>query len=261
MNSVVGRRVFVGSVVAGLPLIAGAGARTFAQTALGNGSQRPDEALHHPSNGVDPLQEHLFREVAALHNRMRREIRGEDARAFASQLRTLAVYGRQQGVDAKVRTILQSAIDQNGRDLFLLHEPDATAMRAELERYGFQLDERTRHLMVPHDPGSRNVAIDKLLTEGVTPTWDRLATLFDRAAPAIDRRNGAIVRVGLSAQDAEYWAAYCATLWGHYLDAQQMASAVCAFMAISWIAAILWPSCFALQGGAAVVLLFYVFSC
>ena len=260
MNSVVGRRVFVGSVVAGLPLIAGAGARARAQTAQGIGSTSFDP-LHHASNGVDPLLDHVFREMAAVHNRLRREIRGEDARAFASQLRTLAIYGRQQDVDTKARSALREAIAQHGREPFLLHEPDQKAMRAELERYGFQLDERARHLVVPHDPSARHAAIDRLLAEGVTPAWDRLATLFERGAPAIDRRNGTIVRVGLSAQDAEYWAAYCSTLWAHYLDAQQMASAVCAFMAISWIAAILWPTCFALQGGAAVTLLFYVFSC
>jgi hypothetical protein len=115
--------------------------------------------------------------------------------------------------------------------------------------------------VAPHDVRSRNAAVEKLLKEGVTPTWDRLATMLDRAAPAIDRRNGSIVRVALSAQDAEYWAGYCSALWSNFLDTQQMATAVCAFMTIPWFGVILWPSCVALQGGAAVLLLFYAFQC
>jgi hypothetical protein len=253
MKSVVGRRVFVGSVAAGLPLIVGAGARPLAQSGTAGAAH-----AHPALAAADPLQEHLLHQMARVHNRMRQGPTGEDARAFAMHLRTLAVYGRQHDLDTHLRAAAGEAIRAEGRDVFLLREPDAGAMRAELERYGFQLDDRTRHLTLPHDLRRRSAAIDTLLNEGVTPTWDRLAAIFEQAAPAIDRRNGSIVRVGLVRQDADYWVAFCKSLWAHYQEAQLLATAGCVFMAIPFVGVIFSPACAALQGGAAVTLLMYV---
>jgi hypothetical protein len=253
MRAVVGRRVFVGSVAAGLPLIMGAGARPLAQSgAAGAAHSHPGLA------GADPLQEHLIREMARVYNRMRRGPTGEDARAFAMHLRTLAVHGRQHDLDTQLRAAAAEAISKEGRDIFLQREPDAGAMRAELERYGFSLDERTRHVTLPHDPRRRNIAVDTLLNEGVTGTWDRLAAFLEQAAPAIDRRNGSIVRVGLVGQDAAYWVGFCSGLWAHYQEAQLLATAGCALVAIPFVGVIFSASCVALQGGAAVSLLMYV---
>ena len=260
MKSVVGRRVFVGSVATGLPLIVGAGARPLAQSATGGAAAQKEVGPHtHPGPaGVDPLEEHLLQEMGRIYNRMRRGPTGEDARAFATHLRTLAVYGRQHDLDTQLRAAAAEAINKEGRDVFLQREPDAGAMRAELERYGFELDERTRHLTLPYDLRRRHIAIDTLLNEGVTGTWDRLAAILEQAAPAIDRRNGSIVRVGLAGQDAAYWVGFCSSLWSHYQEAQLLATAGCALVAIPYVGVIFSASCAALQGGAAVSLLMYV---
>ena len=97
MQSVVGRRVFVGSVAAGVPLLAGAGIKAFAQA----GAAAPH---NHPvaATAEDPVLRQLVREIAATHNAARaRRPRGEDARALASQLRTLSVYAKQLDLAAK----------------------------------------------------------------------------------------------------------------------------------------------------------------
>lgn len=263
MNSVVGRRVFVGSVVAGLPLVAGAGAAALAQSGATRGSDGGGSArhLHAGAGGADPVTDYLLRQMAVLHNRMRNGATGEDVRAFASQLRTLVVNARQHDLDSLVTAAVAETIRRERRDVLLLRDPDPEAMRAELERYGFEFDPQASQFALPPDLHGRNRAIDTLLTEGVTPTWERIAAILERGAREIDRRAGGIVRVGLVRQDAEYWVGFCASLWDTYTEAQQIALAACAFMAIPLVGVIVSPTCVALQAGAATTLLMYHYYC
>jgi hypothetical protein len=229
MKSIVGRRIFVGSVVAGLPTIA-IGARTLAQS-RGAGSP-PDTAHVHPAGSMDPFYEHLFHEIALVHNRMRQEVRGEDMRALAAHLRMLAVYGRMQGEDARITTGLQHVIDRDGRHVLLTRELDLQALQTELEPYRLRLDNRWQALVGPSDPNRRNAVLDRALTEGVTPRWDRVAALLERAAPQIDRRNGTIVRVASSRQDAEWYAGFCEQLNKELDEVKDVLSVFCGMYAI-----------------------------
>lgn len=250
MKSVVGRRVFVGSVVAGLPLVAGIGARTFAQSRPGAEHQHPGGA------GGDPVLEHLFREMAAIHNRARHEPRGEDARAFAAQLRTLVVYARQQHVDDRIREAARAAIQREGRQGLLWRDPDPVAMRAELERYGVEIDARAQDLVPPPGYVLRNQALDMLLRDGISASWDRVARLLERAAPEIDRQQRTVIRVSL-AQDAEWKEGFCEQLWKEVQLAEAAALLQCAMVGIPIIGEAFTMACLGAQLAAATLLLAY----
>lgn len=246
--------MFVGGVVAGLPLLAGVGAGALAQSGTGGRGAGPaaQGATHvHPAGTAeDPVMAHLIREMAAVHNRGRsREIRGEDARAFAAQLRTLAVYSRQTDVDGRVKGALRDLIDKEGRNAVLFREPDENAMRAELKRHGFNVDERAQRPPRALDLRTRNAALETLLTGGVTATYEQIAGLLERAAPQIDRRNGSVVRVAL-AQDAAWWSGFCAELWEQFVEAQEYANLVCTVAAIPYVGVVAIYACIAAQSAA-----------
>src|SRR5687768_2560177 len=179
MESVVGRRVFVGSVVAGLPLLAGAGVRAFAQA----GAAAPHG---HPAAGpaADPVLDHLVRQIAAAHNAARaRRPRGEDARAVASHLKTLAVYAKQVDLDARARASVRELVAEHGRDAVMYHEVGREARQASLERFGFRVEARALDYQVNADYKARAAALDALLAGGLTPTWERMAKTLDQIAP------------------------------------------------------------------------------
>src|SRR5688572_11967423 len=108
METGIGRRLFVGSVVAGLPLLAST-SRLAAQEGAGSLHQHADAVM-----ASDQVLEHIVRQLAGIHNAMRRQSRGEHMRAFAAQLRTLAVYGRQAGLDAAVKTGIGALVERDG---------------------------------------------------------------------------------------------------------------------------------------------------
>ena len=254
MKSVVGRRVFVGSVVAGLPAVA-IGARALAQSGVAGGTH-----VHPAAAGVDSLTEHVFREMAALHNRMQRGVRGEDARAFAAQLRTLAVYGRQQDLDRQIRAAVGQAIETQGRQGLIWGEPDHARRRAELERYGFKIKEPRNDAWVPPEWRRREAALDALRTEGVTGRFDRWAAVLERAAAAADRR-GPVLQVARVRQDTEYLKAYCASLLDDYKEAEALAAVACVMMAVPLVGVIFSAACTAALGGAAALKLLYEIDC
>lgn len=255
MESVVGRRVFVGSVVAGLPLLAGAGVSTFAQ---GRGSAPHVHPA--PEAPADAVAEHIVRQLGAIHNRMRaRGLRGEDARAMAAHLRTLVVHGRQIDLDGRTRAGVRALIEVRGRDEVVYHERDPRTMQAEMARFGFDIDTRLRNRVPPADYATRGSALDRLLRDGVTPAWTRLADTLDRLAPAIDRRGSAVL-VASRAQDAEFWGAFCQSIYSDYQEMQTWAGSVCAAAALPFMS-FLGPSCAALEGGAFVLLIVYIGYC
>ena len=254
MESVVGRRVFVGSVVAGVPLLAVTGVRTFAQAGAAGAHAHPA-----PAAPVDAVAEHIVRQMGAIHNRIRaRGFLGEDARALAAHLRTLVVHARQIDLDARARAGVRTLIELRGRDEVLYDEPDPQTMQADMARFGFNVDTRLLNRVPPADYLTRSAALDRLLRDGVSSAWARLADTFDRLAPELDRR-GAVL-IANRAQDAEFWAAFCKSLQGDYDEMKTWASTVCATAALPFMS-FLGPSCAALTGGAAALLLALIVYC
>jgi hypothetical protein len=255
MESVVGRRVFVGSVVAGLPLLAGAGVRTFAQSGAASPHNHPAAAA-----AADQVLDHLVRQIAGAHNAARaRRPRGEDARAVAAHLNTLAVYAKQIDLDARVRAGVRDLVDLHGRDAVMYHEIGRAARQASLERFGFRVEARALDYPVHADYNARGAALDALLADGVSPTWTRIARTLEQIAPELDRRGAQLVPVS-ARQDAVWYGAFCDSLWADYERAQLMAAPVCWASALP-LGSFLIPTCVALEGGAMVLLFTYLFYC
>ena len=255
MESVVGRRVFVGSVVAGLPLLAGAGARAFAQAGAATPHNHPAAA-----GAVDPVLEHLVRQVAATHNVARaRRPRGEDARVLSAHLRTLVVYAQQIDLDGRVRSAVRELVAMHGRDAVMYHEVDRAVRQRSLERFGFRVESRALNHSSTADYKTRAAALEALLAGGVSPMWQRIASTLEQIAPEMEGREARFVPVR-ARQDAVWYGAFCDSLWADYERAQLMAAPVC-WAASLPLGSFLIPSCAALEGGAMTLLFIYLFYC
>jgi len=245
MNAEVGRRIFVGSIVAGLPLLTRAG--LLAQGAA-TGHQ-------HAAGPVDPVLDHLVRQIANIYNSAKAGPRGEHFRALAALLRTLAVYDRAIAVDDQVRTKLQELVDQEGRSAVLYAEPDEEGRRQALLHYGLQPGPRTQQSPVVPSHEQREAALDALLAHGITPVFDHLAATADKVAMRIDARTNHSTSV---AQDADWWQGFCQELWNQYQSAQTIASPFC--VVAKFFPAVM-PSCAALEAGAMILLLSWAYEC
>ena len=252
METGIGRRMFVGSIVATLPIVASRG-RLAAQAGA--------SAAHAHPNGVtvDPVLEHIARQLATNHNAMRRDPRGEHVRAFAAHLRTLTVYGRQTGLDEAVKSRVGALVARDGRYNVMYLETDLVHLRSELRAYGAQPDERLLKAPVTLDYAAREAALDSVLQSGVTARWERLAAIFDRLAPEVDRRSAGVIRV--SQTEADFWAGYCKQLWSEYSEVQFLTAALCASALIPIIGVGFAPICIAHQLAATFLALVYGVYC
>jgi hypothetical protein len=245
MKPEVGRRVFVGSMVAGLPMVAAATPGLLAQ----RGTTAPHD---HSAGAADPVVDHLVRQIAAIHNAAQAAPRGEHFRGLAVQLRTLAVYDRQVDVDNQVRRAVRQLVDRDGRNAVLYADPDPAMREKNLQSFGFRPPARRQLSSIAPTHAEREAALDLVLQRGVTPLFDRMAATADRIAVRIDGRRS------LVADDSDWWRAYCAELWNQYQQAQLIATPVC--YAAKWFQYAL-PSCAAMEGGSLVLLLAYLYDC
>jgi hypothetical protein len=255
METGIGRRIFVGSVVAGLPLLASR-ARLAAQAGAGSLHQHVDAVA-----ASDRVLEHVVRQLAAAHNSMRRQPRGEHMRAFGAQLRTLAVYSRQSGLDANVKAGVNALIERDGRDRVLAVEVDRERLRSDLKAYGAQLDERLLAPPITLDYPARSAALNGLLQAGTSLHLERIAATLERLAPAVDQRLATTVRVNQIYYDEEYWKGYCAELWNQYRETQFLAAALCASAALPVIGVAFAPLCVAQQLAATFLAIVYAGNC
>lgn len=247
MRPEVGRRVFVGSVAASLPLLASE-----------SGLLAQSGAIAHDHGAIaaaDPVIDQIVRQIALIHNSAQAGPRGTHARALASQLRMLTVYQRQQGIDDEARAAVKEMVQQQGRNALLYAEPDREMRRKAMEQYGFRPDERALNVPLNVTHAAREAALDDLLAHGVTPAYDRLAAALDKLAERLDRRRGNLVTI---AQDDDWWVGYCAELYKQFQYAQLFALPWCLTARyFAWAA----PTCLALEGGAMVLLIAYLFGC
>jgi hypothetical protein len=204
---------------------------------------------------ADPVIDQIVRQIALIHNSAQAGPRGVHARALAAQLRMLTVYQRQQGIDDHARAAVKEMVERQGRNALLYAEPDPQMRRKEMQRYGFRPDERALNFPLNATHAEREAALDDLLTHGVTPAYDRLAAALDKLAERLDRRRGNVMTIS---QDDDWWAGYCAELYKQFQYAQLMALPWCLTARyFEWAA----PACLALEGGAMVLLIAYLFGC
>jgi hypothetical protein len=255
METAMGRRMFVGSVIAGLPLFAST-SRLAAQAGAGSLHQHADAVV-----ASDPVLEHIVRQLAGIHNTMRRQPRGEHMRSFATQLRTLAVYGPQAGLDATVKAGIAALIERESRDRVLYTEIDLARVLADLKTYGAQVDERLLAAPITLDYAARSAALGALLQSGPSPRLERIAATLERIAPAVDARLATTVRVNQIQYDEDYWRGYCAELWSQYSETQFLAGVICASAALPLVGALFVPLCIAHQLAATLLAITYAGNC
>jgi hypothetical protein len=177
MSVEVGRRVFVGSVVTGFPLLVGGGA----QLAW---AQRREGAANIQDAVVVQLVDDMKRAVRGLS----RAPSGEHTRRLASSLRLLAAWGAANQLDARVKETLRSVIAREGNQALLRREVDPIMFKAEAREFGF---DGTSVVPLPVTPAvdytTRQQVVDDLLANGVTAHWKALADTLESVATSLDR--------------------------------------------------------------------------
>ena len=227
MDAQVGRRMFLGTVAAGMPL-------------LMTGEVAGQAHNHASAAGGDAVFEHLAREVARIHNRVqRRGPRGDDARALASAIRTMKVYAGQVDFDSKVKKGLRGLVNKRGREELLFAEPDPARSRAELRRFGVEIRENNGRRTSPADYATRTKVLDEVLGRGISPSFDRLAAAFEDAADTLDASGTVAIRRVRDAISCASWAQTIAML---EVEAQYMCALAILVPAANTACAILLAS-------------------
>jgi hypothetical protein len=177
MSGEVGRRVFVGSVVTGLPLLAGGGASLAWAQRQGSAG-----AVH------DPVVIHIVGDMKRAVRSLSKAPSGEQARRLASSLRLLSTWGGSRQVDARVKETLRGVIARDGRQGLLRREIDPSLFRAEARALGF---DGTSAVPLPALPSidytTKQMILDDLLANGVTARWKAVADTLEAAAASLDR--------------------------------------------------------------------------
>jgi hypothetical protein len=187
MSVEVGRRVFVGSVVTGLPLLVrgsgiavGAATLTAGVSLNAQGQRRSAES--------DPLIQEIQRLAKQGVGKMRTRP-GEGTRQIATALRLRAAHGKGQKVDAQVAQALRRAIRTHGRQALLQAQPDPDAFRAEMSAAGFP-----NAALPAVDITEREKLLNALLSPaGYTGILTTLATQLEAQAEQLDRSLGTVV--------------------------------------------------------------------
>jgi hypothetical protein len=213
MKPQVGRRVFVGGVVAGLPLLATAGSGLFAQSA-GPGRLAPGP-------GRDPIRDELLRQMKVLVPQI-----GKGNHAAARQVAGVLRISRAHAeltVDAQFTVSLRRAVDRYGKSGFLLnHGPTHERLARELAEYGLSHDQ----LPTATTYATKEQVLDALLASGLSAYLAKVADIMDVFANEMERR-GPLSPVALRQNEAK-----CKELWGYIEAAEAAMASACATAAI-----------------------------
>jgi hypothetical protein len=126
-----------------------------------------------------------------------RKADGESARQYAVALRTFVAYAKTRDFDGQVRRALRRVIAERGRAEVLDMTPNHAEMEAKVRDLG-GTDEDVDILHAPADIRRKELALDGLLKEGLTPAMERLAAMLERGAAGMDRNSGNIRTVAQS---------------------------------------------------------------
>jgi hypothetical protein len=226
MNGTVSRRVFVGSVAAGIPLVVGGARGSFAQ------SPSSQEHTHPAADGSsDAMFEHAARQLAAIAERVQRGgVSAEDARLAAAHLGALAVYGQQSGVDARAKRAVGDLVRSKGREAVLAQEIDEQRARACLKQYGVNADPSW---FDTHSPAEdiRLKALEDLSQTGVTGLLARLSSTFEQIGSTLGAHGSGVPHITLAQNDEAWKAGFCAQLAKEIQRLEAEATMVCG---IAW---------------------------
>ena len=218
MQTVSDRRAFVRGVLAGVPVIA---MTSFPAALSGAG---------HTASGMTPDLDSRLRDLARLHNQMRRNVpTTADVRALAAHLRSLAAYQIQASRDVALTQQFQDALGRHGRELLTTHAPDPARMRLELVSFGFDGP------LVPDmtaGVAARAAALERLSRSGLAP-------MYADASMSLDGIEMIYLTAGASS---------CDTLAEMSQTMDAVAAVMCSLALVAPLAA---PECFAAMSVAA----------
>ena len=168
----------------------------------------------------DPVLEEIARQLERAARQLQSGPGGQAARQLAGATRMWAAWARANQLDDAVRSKLRAAIAREGRDAFLAREFDS---RAEARSRGFKMPPNTSDL----SRADRSKVLDEILRSGVSDGIGRLASLWESAAPTIDRRFGAVAPIA-ARQIPE-----CVSAHGALIYAKTIAFALCLTPAVA----------------------------
>jgi len=233
--------MFVRSVAAGVPVLAG--------TAYGLAVASPSQHEHDRdgSGDFDPVFDHVVREIASVIDLTRqRGFAGGDARAIAAQLRFAVVHGAQIGIDGAAKKVMRSPY---GASLKL--EVDSAKVKAQLKRYGVDVDDRWFQ-SARLDDTIRRKALEVLTNDGVTGALSHAAGILERMGTSIDRvQLGPVRRVQIDSF----------VCWPLLVEIEVFAAEAAAVCAASSVEPGLEVACATMQATVSVLLAIYYTYC
>jgi hypothetical protein len=177
MKAEVGRRVFVGTAVAGLPLLAGFGSGAFAQSHEGGAHDLVQTAM----------DEELRRQIRDAVSGLQGRHAAESARRMAATLRMGAAHYATIEADEGFKQAVRAFVRKEGRQALLARVTDRTQLSADLREYGV----RSLPASIATDSGRAEI-VDGMLQSGFTPTLLALAQQFNDLATRLEREPGVV---------------------------------------------------------------------
>jgi len=166
MQTVTDRRTFVRKVVVGIPMVAG----------MASMSQLLDARPAHEGGMLEPALESMLRDLARLHNQLRRRpATPDDARALAAHLRSLAAYQVRSNRDPELTRTVRETIERHGVDSIVGQPPDLDKMRHELIAFGFDAPLVSTTI---GEPDARAEALQLVARRGLAPLFSETADGF-----------------------------------------------------------------------------------
>jgi hypothetical protein len=231
MEGQVDRRVFFGSLVAGLPLLAVEGSRVFAQSSsrAGAGAATHDHAAAVAGQRApgpvtiartrDPINDELQRQLKLLMPQIRKGHHAA-ARQVAGLMRVGSVQAAQT-LDAQLNEHLRRAINQFGKSNFLInYTASHDSLKKELAEYGVspnQLPSTTY--------ATKERVLDALLASGLSAYLLKVADAMDVAATHMEAR-GALIAI-VRAQAPDPTSQKCQEATAHLQAAEAAAASIC----------------------------------
>lgn len=166
MKSQVSRRLFVGIVGTGLPLL----------TASVSGGQG------HRHNSEDLVGRELRKQMKASIKALGGPRHGEAARRLAASVRIAVAHQRTGNLDAQLIAALQKIVRERGRDALVTADVAPSRLAAEAR----ELDVAVPTL-APFDYNQRSAVLAAVMQNGVTATWEKAAEAFDLLGAEADR--------------------------------------------------------------------------
>ena len=166
MQTVTDRRTFVRKVVVGIPMVAG----------MASMSQLLDARPAHVGGMLEPALESMLRDLARLHNQLRRRpATPDDARALAAHMRSLAAYQVRSNRDPELTRSVREAIERHGLDAIVAQPPDLDKMRHKLIAFGFDAPLMSTTV---GEPDARAEALQRVARSGLAPLFFQTADGF-----------------------------------------------------------------------------------